>query len=299
MNKTVWLGVIIWIALMAAGYYYYTQRQAEQAAVAPITAEPPTTTTPSTASATRDRFDESGEPRYPVPAPKPARTAEPQVAEPQPRPARAPEPEPEPEPLPELNNSDRPVEQDLAQVTGRDPIESFLVPNRIIERLVVWLTSLDGEAVPLRFRPLRHTPGLFAVDKEGDRLTVSEQNPRRYDAQINVLSRVDAASLVAVYLRYYPLFQEAYADLGQSGRHFNDRMIHVIDHLLAAPEISSPIKLVRPKVQYRFADPGLEALSSGQKAMIRIGPAHAKTVKRKLRQIRAEILRQTQQADLD
>ena len=112
-------------------------------------------------------------------------------------------------------------------------------------------------------------------------------------------SGVDAASLVAVYLRYYPLFQEAYADLGQSGRHFNDRMIHVIDHLLAAPEISSPIKLVRPKVQYRFADPGLEALSSGQKAMIRIGPAHAKTVKRKLRQIRAEILRQTQQADLD
>lgn len=299
MNKTVWLGVIIWIALMAAGYYYYTQRQAEQAAVAPITAEPPTTTTPSTASATRDHFDESGEPRYPVPAPKPARTAEPQVAEPQPRPARAPEPEPEPEPLPELNNSDRPVEQDLAQVTGRDSIESFLVPNRIIERLVVWLTSLDGEAVPLRFRPLRHTPGLFAVDKEGDRLTVSEQNPQRYDAQINVLSRVDAASLVAVYLRYYPLFQEAYADLGQSGRHFNDRMIHVIDHLLAAPEISSPIKLVRPKVQYRFADPGLEALSSGQKAMIRIGPAHAKTVKRKLRQIRAEILRQTQQADLD
>ena len=217
MNKTVWLGVIIWIALMAAGYYYYTQRQAEQAAVAPITAEPPTTTTPSTASATRDRFDESGEPRYPVPAPKPARTAEPQVAEPQPRPARAPEPEPEPEPepLPELNNSDRPVEQDLAQVTGRDPIESFLVPNRIIERLVVWLTSLDGEAVPLRFRPLRHTPGLFAVDKEGDRLTVSEQNPQRYDAQINVLSRVDAASLVAVYLRYYPLFQEAYSDRTQ------------------------------------------------------------------------------------
>ena len=34
MNKTVWLGVIIWIALMAAGYYYYTQRQAEQASPA-------------------------------------------------------------------------------------------------------------------------------------------------------------------------------------------------------------------------------------------------------------------------
>lgn len=295
MNKTVWLGVIIWIALMAAGYYYYTQRQAEQAAVASAEAEPPSTAQPSASSASRDRFDESAEPRYPVPAPKPTPTAEPQVAEPQARPARA--PEPAPEPLPKLGNSDRPVEQDLAQVTGREPIESFLVPNRIIERLVVWLTSLDGEAVPLRFRPLRHTPGLFAVEQDGDRLTISAQNPQRYDAQISVLNRVDAASLVAVYLRYYPLFQEAYADLGQSGRHFNDRVIHVIDHLLAAPEISAPIKLVRPKVQYRYADIRLEALSSGQKAMIRIGPAHAKTVKRKLRQIRAEILRQTQQTD--
>ena len=295
MNKTVWLGVIIWIALMAAGYYYYTQRQAEQAAVASTDVAPPAPAQATTPSAPRDRFDESGEPRYPVTPSKPAPATEPQVAEPQARPARA----PEPAPLPELGNSDRPVEQDLAQVTGREPIESFLVPNRIIERLVVWLTSLDGEAVPLRFRPLRHTPGLFAVEQDGDRLTISTQNPQRYDAQISVLNRIDAASLVAVYLRYYPLFQEAYADLGQSGRHFNDRVIHVIDHLLAAPEISTPIKLVRPKVQYRYADIRLEALSSGQKAMIRIGPTHAKTVKRKLRQIRAEILRQTQQADLD
>lgn len=295
MNKTVWLGVIIWIALMAAGYYYYTQRQAEPAVVASSEERPPAAAAPSPAPAPGNRFDESAEPRYPVPARKPARTVEPQAAEPQARPAPA--PTPKPEPLPALDASDRPMEQDLAQVTGREPIESYLVPNRIVERLVVWLTSLDGEAIPLRFRPLRHTPGLFAVDQEGDRLTVAARNTQRYDAQISVLKRIDAASLVAVYLRYYPLFQEAYADLGQSGRHFNDRVIHVIDHLLATPEISSPIKLVRPKVQYRFADPGLEALSSGQKMMIRIGPAHAQTVKRKLRQIRAEILRQTQQSD--
>lgn len=295
MNKTVWLGVIIWIALMAAGYYYYTQEQIEPAAVTSVEADPPARTEPSPRPTASDRFDESAEPRYPVPAPKPAPVAKPKVAEPQARPASP--PEPAPEPLPELDNSDRPVEQDLARVTGREPIESYLVPNRIIERLVVWLTSLDGEAIPLRFRPLRHTPGLFAVDQQGDRQTISDRNPQRYDAQISVLKRVDAASLVAVYLRYYPLFQEAYADLGQSGRHFNDRVIHIIDHLLAAPEIRSPIQLVRPKVQYRFADPGLEALSSGQKAMIRIGPTHAKTVKRKLRQIRAEILRQTQQAN--
>lgn len=295
MNKTVWLGVIIWLALMAAGYYYYTQQQAEPQAEAEAIESPSADAGDRSQSDNRNRFDESGEPRYPIPAPKAAEPAQPAVAEPQARPSRP--AEPAPEPLPALDQSDRPVEQDLAQVTGREPIESYLVPNRIIERLVVWLTSLDGDAIPLRFRPMRHTPGLFAVEQEGDRMRVGAQNPQRYDAQISVLKRIDAASLVSVYLRYYPLFQEAYADLGQSGRHFNDRVIHIIDHLLAAPEISSPIRLVRPKVQYRFADPGLEALSSGQKTMIRIGPEHAKTVKRKLRQIRAEILRQSQQTD--
>ena len=60
----------------------------------------------------------------------------------------------------------------------------------------------------------------------------------------------------------------------------------VIDDLLAAPTPDGPIELVRPKVMYQFADPGLEARSAGQKMMIRMGPDNADIVKEKLRVLR-------------
>ena len=63
-----------------------------------------------------------------------------------------------------------------------------------------------------------------------------------------------------------------------------------IDHLLEAPSFDEPPALVRPKVLYRYADPAIENLSVGQKTLIRIGPAHAKRVKDKLRALRDEII---------
>ncbi|HEB80283.1 MAG TPA: DUF3014 domain-containing protein, partial [Chromatiales bacterium] len=53
--------------------------------------------------------------------------------------------------------------------------------------------------------------------------------------------------------------------------------------LLAAPEPSGPVRLVRPSVYYKFADPRLEALPAGQKVLIRMGPGNERRVKPWLR----------------
>ena len=92
--------------------------------------------------------------------------------------------------------------------------------------------------------------------------------------------------LVAFYLYYYPLIQTAYEDLGYPSAYFNDRLIDVIDQLLRTPVTSGQIRLVRPRVLYKYADPDLEALSAGQKVLIRIGPHNASRVKKKLRELR-------------
>src|SRR5207237_41823 len=97
----------------------------------------------------------------------------------------------------------------------------------------------------------------------------------------------EAAALV--YQRLYPLFQQAYEDLGYPGKYFNDRLVEVIDHLLQAPEVPAPIKLVQPRVFYEYADADLEGRSAGQKLLIRMGPANARAIKAKLREFRAEI----------
>jgi hypothetical protein len=95
--------------------------------------------------------------------------------------------------------------------------------------------------------------------------------------------------VAAVYVHFYPLFQEAYQDLGYPNGYFNDRLVQVIDSLLATPQPAAPIQLVRPNVMYTFADPALESRPAGQKLLIRMGPDNAAIIKAKLTELRTAI----------
>ena len=80
------------------------------------------------------------------------------------------------------------------------------------------------------------------------------------------------------------------AHAGKPDREFNDRLIQVIDHLIATPAIDGPIMLVQLKVLYQFADQELESRSTGQKMMIRLGLNNQAQVKSWLSQFRAAII---------
>lgn len=114
----------------------------------------------------------------------------------------------------------------------------------------------------------------------------AQGNAARYAAYVKLVRAVDAAKLVSVYVGFYPLFQQAYEELGYPKAYFNDRLVEATDDLLAAPELAGPIKLAQPGVLFEFADPDLEARSAGQKIMIRMGRDNAVQVKAKLREIR-------------
>jgi hypothetical protein len=107
-----------------------------------------------------------------------------------------------------------------------------------------------------------------------------------------MIGSIDTKQLVTSYTRYYPLFQDAYESLGHPPQYFNDRLVEVIDHLLATPDIRGPVALVQPNVLYQFADPRLESRSAGQKLLIRMGSDNATAVKAKLRELRAALLAQ-------
>ena len=109
---------------------------------------------------------------------------------------------------------------------------------------------------------------------------------------MTIVKNADVAAGRGVYRRYYPLFQQAYVDLGYPDGYFNDRLVEVIDHLLATPDVAGPIRLTQPSVFYQFADPSLEERSAGQKALIRLGPENAAIVKAKLRELRKEVAKQ-------
>jgi hypothetical protein len=200
-----------------------------------------------------------------------------------------PQPEPEAGPLPKLKESDPAVRDSLVSVFGQQPIDQYLVPQEIIRRFVVTVDNLPRKKVAVDLRPVKVTSGEFAASGGADSVVMDQENFARYEPLVKAVAAADTKTVVALYRRYYPLFQESYENLGYPSAYFNDRLVEVIDHLLQTPDVKGPIKLVQPSVYYQFADPQLESLSAGQKLLLRMGGENSARVKAKLRDLRAEI----------
>jgi len=193
--------------------------------------------------------------------------------------------------LPALNDSDALAGDSLAGVIGRDAVDNFFVPQSLVRHFVVTVDNLARKKVAIDLRPVKPTPGQTAVATEGEVMTLSPDNLTRYAPVMRLVAATDVKSLALVYKRLYPLFQQAYEDLGYPGKYFNDRLVEVIDVMLQTPEIATPIPVVQPKVFYEYADADLEARPAGQKLLLRMGPANERAIKGKLREFRAEIVR--------
>jgi hypothetical protein len=218
-------------------------------------------------------------------APPPAAPAEPEIKHPLPGDVAE-------TPLPPLDGSDAAIQNVLIGLLGAKAVEQFLMPEQIVRHIVVTIDNLPEQKVAERLRPLKRTPGRFTVSGSEDEPVLDPANYERYAPLVSLLQTVDTKLLVDAYVRHYPLFQEAYESLGHPPEYFNDRLIEVIDHLLATPDLEGPIALSQPGVQYQFADAELEQRSAGQKVLLRMGSANAAVVKSKLRELRSAILEQ-------
>lgn len=196
------------------------------------------------------------------------------------------------EPLPPLEQSDSLLQESLAQLLGSKNLSELFFIDRIVTRIVATVDNLPREKVATRIMAAKPVAGSFVIDRQGDEMALGAGNSARYARHVQLLESVDVKRAVALYVRLYPLFQRAYTELGYPKGYFNDRLVEVIDHLLATPEVRGPIKLTQPKVRYQFADPAFESLSAGRKIMLRIGADNAARVKGTLQELRRELIEQ-------
>ena len=174
----------------------------------------------------------------------------------------------------------------LLALPGGAGLDRLLVTDDLARRFVATVDNLPRATVAGRVMAVRPADGSFAVDSDNDRATVGRGNAPRYAPYVKTLQSLDTKALVALYVRHYPAFQKAYRDLGYPNGYFNDRLVDVIDHLLATPDATEPAALVQPRILYEYANPDFEARSAGQKAMLRLGPENEATAKAKLRDLR-------------
>jgi hypothetical protein len=194
------------------------------------------------------------------------------------------------EPLPALDQSDATVLSALSEAIGADA-GAWLRAEFLLPRFVATVDALPRSSLTQQIYVAKPVAGTLAVATADERLWLDDANALRYEAAVTLFEAIDSQRLVTTYVRFYPLLQQAYRDLGVPDRQFNDRLVEVIDHLLAAPAITGPIELVpidgTPRLA--FADPRLEAASVGHKAMWRLGPERAARVKARLTGLRAQL----------
>lgn len=197
---------------------------------------------------------------------------------------------PELRPLPSLDDSDEYLRLDVASVFG-EPLANLLVDAALIERLVATIDNLPRAQIAERIRPAKSlaTPFVALGQDDSGEYLLGQDNYQRYDALVAQLQAVDADRIVEMYRRYYPLFQKAYEGLGYPERYFNDRLVEVLEHLLATPDPGTTVTLVQPHVLFEYADENLAALSSGQKLLVRMGPDNRQAVLDLLREIRNRV----------
>lgn len=250
------LGVIILIVFGVVGWTYRDE----------LFGEPETEPTIELPAATEPESEADSGPMYPMP----------ELSDPGPAAAR------NLVPLPALDDSDAYFLLEVGTAFG-PAIESLLKREAVIDRLVTTVDNLPRKKLAEAIRPVGRLGDAFVTSTgDGDSVVLGIDSYARYDAVVAHIYYADLDAVYDMYQRFYPLFQKSYERLGYPDAYFNDRLVEVIDHLVATPMPDGPIVLVRPNVLYEFADPELEALSSGQKLMLRMGPNNAGTLKRLL-----------------
>jgi len=196
-------------------------------------------------------------------------------------------------PLPVLSARDAAALAALAELGAGQALLGLLVDEALLTRLVVTVDNLPARKFGLRQRVLRKVEGTFLVGGSGEALAMAPANATRYAPFVDALVALPMPALVSTYRRFYPLLQEAYAGLGYADRQFHARVLEVIDHLLATPSPDEPVKLVQPKVFYRYADGGLEGASVGRRALYRLGSPQRQAVLEWLKSLRGALVQGT------
>jgi len=191
----------------------------------------------------------------------------------------------------------------LIDTFGQAAVLRFVQTEDFSRRLVATVDNLARSHAAPALWPLNTTPGRFSVSGgSGELRNISGDNAARYTPLVQWIASIDAKRAGALYVRVYPQLQRSYEELGYPRRYFNDRVVEVIDHLLATPEpapgaplmqlteVKGSVPSTQPWLRYEFADPQLQSLSSGQRILLRVGSQHRQTLKAKLAELRRQVV---------
>jgi hypothetical protein len=190
-----------------------------------------------------------------------------------------------------LKSSDAVVRELAAKLSSNPKLAAWLVNDDLIRRFTASVNNIAAGMSPrshLEF--LRPKEGFEVDSRGGGVLVIDERSYQRYDLPSAVFSSLDTEGTVALYRELKPLIDEAFREIAQPGRSFDDRLEVAMDHLLAVPVVDGPLLVEERVVTYAWADDELEAMSGAQRHLLRMGPDNVRRIQGKLRELKVALL---------
>lgn len=189
-------------------------------------------------------------------------------------------------PLPTLDQSDPHVREQLGRLSSDAEFQKWLGIEGIIRRITAAISNVAEGESPRAVLAFLAPQGSFQVVERDGRTFIAPESFARYDPVARAFTSLDTQAAAGAYKALKPLFDQAFTEIGRPGQRFDATLSRAIQRLLDTPVPEGDIEVVdTPGVNYVYAAPELEQLSAAQKHLLRMGPANARAVQAKLREL--------------
>ena len=191
-------------------------------------------------------------------------------------------------PLPPLAESDARVRELVGLLSPLPELQKWLDSTEdLVRRFSSAVANIAEGESPRSSLSFLAPAGSFQVTQREGRVFIAPESFARYDTVVRVFTSLDTPTSVITYQALRPLIQGAYLEISRPGQRFDQTLSNAIQRMLDTPVPEGEVEVVdSPGVNFTYASPELEGLSAAQKHLLRLGPANARALQAKLRELR-------------
>ena len=189
------------------------------------------------------------------------------------------------ESVPPLAESDAFTRELIVSLAAHPELARWAATDDLVRRFVASVINVAEGTTPIKHAKVMAPASSFRAHEVNGEWFAEPASYARYDLATDVLESLDAAKAALLYERLHPLFDLAYAELGDPRSSFDATFARAIGNLLAVPISETPPELVPKESNFAYAEPALEGRSAAQRQLLRMGPRNAQRVQAKLREL--------------
>jgi hypothetical protein len=195
-----------------------------------------------------------------------------------------------PAPAVSEETGDQYARESIDAVNGGKALAQFVAGDYVVERAVAIIDALRRGEVPYKLLPVGKPSTTFPISDNGLRVTLDTAGFSRYDGFAQWVGGLNTPALVSLLNDYEMIATQALTRMGVTDFDIRSALLAATTQILSTPQVSVDAELMRREANWVYMDPELEALSSLQKQVLRMGPENADIIQQKARDIRGALL---------